>query len=65
MTKTEKSKHDMLLAWFKTILPSDKRSISEGDYEFELHYWWLFRDYPKFYSWGRFFRDHGQVGITQ
>lgn len=61
LTKTEKKKADVLLLYFNDKSP-DGKPICEEDGFYEL-YWWLFREYPLWYSWGYFVRDHGFVGL--
>ena len=63
MTRTEKAKASMLLAWYSSVVNDKKHSGHILEEEFGLRYWWLFRRYPKFYTWGPFYRDHGSVGL--
>jgi len=60
LTKTEAAKAEMLLLWFLSVSPHRKSIPWE---EFDRRYKWLFREQALFYSWGPFYRDHGQVGL--
>ena len=62
-TEIQAAKCEMLLLWFVTVSPNLKSISEDGELGFCKRYWWLFREYALFYTWGPFYRDHGFVGI--
>ena len=63
LTKVQKEKHAVLLLYFNSKSP-DRKSI-RGEDGFNKLYWWLFREYPYWYTWGYFYRDHGFVELRE
>ena len=60
LTRTEAEKAEMLLLWFR----SQKTKHVNGT-DFGRRYQHLFGEFPLFYSWGPFYRDHGLVGLRE
>jgi len=62
LTRTESEKCELLFLWFQRNSEAGK-SLSGED--FDRRYKYLFGEFPGFYTWGPFYRDHGFVGLRR
>ena len=64
LTRTETEKMELLLLWCRdAITKSGENYILMK--EFDRRYKYLFGEYPLWYTWGPFYRDHGFAGIKE